>query len=113
MTVLLNSALYHDDASTVLLRGTMVARMPRAVVCPRTTPMRERLLGDPRMRNRRKLRDTKAFFPLTKSLLKPKLRTGGGKRWWLLQKNCEEGGSQPQSTWMSSTVYEGVIGPTY
>lgn len=47
--------------------------------CHRATPMRERLLGDPRMRDRRKLRDNKAFLPLTKSLVKPKLRTGGGK----------------------------------
>lgn len=41
--------------------------------------MRETLLADPRMRERRKLRDAKAFLSLTKSSLKPKLRTGGGK----------------------------------
>jgi len=42
-------------------------------------PTRERLLGHPRMRDKRELRDVKAFLRLTKSLLKPMLRTGGGK----------------------------------
>uniref|UniRef100_A0A8B9S5P6 Sulfotransferase n=1 Tax=Apteryx owenii TaxID=8824 RepID=A0A8B9S5P6_APTOW len=64
------------------------------------------------MKGGRRLRKTqKPFHPLTKPLLKPKLRTRGGKcqnvelgsggdcsgkEWWLLQKGCEEGGSQPQ-----------------